>query len=77
VRFKIKLVVTDPATGKYPDLEALCGEPWAASLMSIDMEGFALDEEGNLFLIDECGTYAYPPNEDRFNWHIEIDPKVN
>jgi hypothetical protein len=25
------------------------------------MEGFVVNDEGNLILMDECGAYRYPP----------------
>jgi hypothetical protein len=61
-----KFVVIDSQTGKEPDLEQIAlKEEWAKNLMYCDMEGFVLDGEGNLFLLDECGNYAAAP-EGRF-----------
>ena len=58
--------VKDKKTGEYPDLEKLAlEEDWAKGLIYCDMEGFALLEDGNLVLLDECGNFAYCPF-DRF-----------
>jgi hypothetical protein len=67
----MQFTVIDKKTGKYPDLvEIALKEEWAKDLMYCDMEGFALYEDGSLILMDECGQYAYCP-EDRFEIHIE------
>ena len=34
---------------------------WAKHLVYCDMEGFAVEEDGTLILLDECGNVAYPP----------------
>lgn len=58
--------VIDKKTGKYPDLEKIAlKEDWAQGLMYCDMEGFALEEDGTLLLLDECGRQACCP-PDRF-----------
>ena len=58
--------VIDPNTEKYPDLEKVAlTEEWAEGLCYCDMEGFAIGEDGNLILMDECGRFACPP-ADRF-----------
>lgn len=58
--------VIDKKTGKYPDLEKIAlKEEWAQGLMYCDMEGFALEEDGTLLLLDECGRHEYCP-EGRF-----------
>ena len=36
-------------------------EPWAKGLFYCDMEGFAVDPDGTLILLDECGRYREPP----------------
>jgi|SRR5699024_2352015 len=52
--------VIDPKTGEYPDLEHIARtEEWAQNLIPCDMEGFCINEDGNLILMDECGNYAY------------------
>lgn len=58
--------VIDTKTGEYPDLwEIALKEDWANDLMYCDMEGFAIEEDGTLLLLDECGKHAYCP-EGRF-----------
>lgn len=58
--------VVDTKTGEYPDLERIAlTEDWAKHLMYCDMEGFAIEEDGTLLLLDECGRQACCP-EGRF-----------
>lgn len=67
----IKFTVIDNKTGKYPDLWKIAQkEEWAKDLMYCDMDGFALLEDGNLILMDECGNYAFCP-ADRFTVEFE------
>lgn len=40
-------------------------EDWAKCLCYCDMEGFAITQDGNIILLDECGKYVYCPC-DRF-----------
>ena len=56
--------VIDLQTGKLANPEEIAmTEAWAKGLIWCDMEGFALEEDGTLLLLDECGYYAYcPPN---------------
>lgn len=62
----MKFEVIDTKTGKYPDLWKIALEEyWAKGLMYCDMEGFAIEEDGTLILLDECGRHAYCP-EGRF-----------
>lgn len=68
----ISFTVIDPKTGKHPDLEHIArAEEWAQNLIPCDMEGFCINEDGNLLLMDECGNYAYCP-EDRFQVNLEF-----
>lgn len=54
--------VVDTKTGKYPELEKIAlKEDWAKHLMYCDMEGFAIEEDGTLLLLDECGRQACCP----------------
>ena len=63
---KLSFNVVDNKTNKYPDLYNLAlKEDWAKDLMYCDMDGFAINEDGNLVLMDECGKVAYCP-KDRF-----------
>ncbi len=34
---------------------------WAKGLMYCDMQGFAVEPDGTLLLLDECGNHRYPP----------------
>lgn len=55
--------VIDLKTGEYPDLEHIARtEEWAQNLIPCDMEGFCIDEDGNLLLMDECGNYVFCPD---------------
>lgn len=54
--------VIDTNTGEYPDLEAIAlHEDWAKGLVYCDMEGFAIEEDGSLLLLDECDNSRYCP----------------
>ena len=58
--------VIDPKTGEYPNVWKIAlTEEWAKQLMYGDIDEFAISEEGQLVLLDECGNYAYCP-EGRF-----------
>ena len=54
--------VIDLKTGEEADpYEIALHEDWAKHLMYCDMEGFAIEEDGSLILVDECGRYEYCP----------------
>lgn len=36
-------------------------DTWTKRLVYSDMQGFCVDEDGLLILIDECGNYGVPP----------------
>lgn len=58
--------VIDKKTGKEADTYNIAlHEKWAKSLCYCDMEGFALMEDGTLYLMDECGKCVYA-DRDRF-----------
>ena len=60
----LEFTVIDKTTGKYPDLKQLAlKEEWAQNLIYCDMDGFCINEDGNLLLMDECGNMAYCPPE--------------
>lgn len=64
--WKKTFYVIDNKTGKEADCEEIAlTEEWAKELIYCDMEGFALGDDGTLFLLDECGSFEYCPN-DRF-----------
>lgn len=54
--------VIDTKTGEYPDLEKIAlTEEWAQGLVYCDMDGFAVQEDGSLILLDECGNCVSCP----------------
>lgn len=57
-------IVIDNKTGKeaYTYNIAL-HEDWAKHLCYCDMEGWAIEEDGTLLLVDECGRFAYADRE--------------
>jgi hypothetical protein len=59
-----KFKVIDNNTGKEPDLEDIVlNEEWAymSNLVHCDMEGFAITNNGDLIMLDECGNYEFCP----------------
>ncbi len=62
--------VFDNLTKEEADTEEIArNEDWAKDLMWMDMEGFAIEEDGTLLLLDECGKFEYCP-EGRFTVEI-------
>jgi len=60
-RFTVVWVATgEPVTHKEQSDFALHA-PWARGLVYCDMDGFAVQDDGTLILIDECGGYRAPP----------------
>lgn len=58
--------VIDKRTRKEADPYAIAlTEDWAKDLCYCDMEGFAIEEDGTLLLLDECGRHEYC-DPDRF-----------
>ena len=69
--------VIDNWTGKEADEYIIAKtEDWAKGLMWMDIEGFALEDDGTLLLVDECGGIAYCP-DDRFSVIFDEGGKVN
>lgn len=63
---ELPFYVFDKKTGKEADTyEIALNEDWAKHLMYCDMDGFAIEHDGTLVLIDECGQIAYC-SSDRF-----------
>lgn len=59
---KKTFTVIDNKTGEEADpYDIALNEDWAKSLMYCDMEGFAIEEDGTLILLDECGRHKYCP----------------
>lgn len=68
---RIYFDVFDTITGETADIEQIAlKEEWAQDLVYCDMEGWMLDQDGNLSLHDECGGIAYPPDPERFVVHM-------
>lgn len=70
--------VWDSTTGDLADIEEIAlKEDWAKGLIYCDMEGWMLDQDGNLSLHDECGGIAYPPDPERFvvQWKAGLRPR--
>jgi hypothetical protein len=62
--------VIDLETGEEPDMKNIAlNEEWARGLMYCDMEGFYIGEDGTLILADECGNFAYCP-DNRFRVEV-------
>jgi len=68
--------VIDTKTGKEADTyEIALHEKWESNLCYCDMEGWAIEEDGTLVLMDECGEFSYPPNPERFK--VILDTQVD
>jgi hypothetical protein len=66
-------MVIDTKTRKEADTcQIALKEEWAKGLIYCDMEGFFIGEDDTLILVDECGNFAYCP-ENRFL--VEVLPK--
>ena len=56
--------VIDTKTGKEADeYEIALHEDWAKHLCFCDMDGWAIEDDGTLLLVDECGRFAYADRE--------------
>lgn len=56
----IRFTVFDKKTHKEADpYEIALHEEWAKELCYCDMVGFAIGQDGTLFLVDECGRYEF------------------
>ena len=57
-------VVIDNKTGKEADTyDIALHEDWAKQLCYCDIEGWAIEDDGTLLLVDECGRFAYADRE--------------
>lgn len=57
-------IVIDSKTGEEADTyEIALHEDWAKELCYCDMEGWAIEDDGTLLLVDECGRFAYADRE--------------
>lgn len=56
--------VIDTKTGKEADeYDIALHEEWAKHLCYCDMEGWAIENDGTLLLVDECGRFEYADRE--------------
>lgn len=63
---ELPFAVIDKQTQKEADdYKIVLEEDWAKVLCYCDMDGFAITQDGDIILLDECGKYAYCPY-DRF-----------
>lgn len=63
---ELPFAVIDKQTQKEADeYKIALEEDWAKDLCYCDMDGFAITQDGNIILFDECGKYVYCPY-DRF-----------
>ena len=53
--------IIDTKTNQTADPYVAAKEEWASSLMTNDIEGFAITQDGAIVLMDECGNMAYAP----------------
>lgn len=62
-KMSIRFDIIDKTTRQYPDTyEIARREEWAKHLVYCDIEGFAIEEDGTIVLLDECGNVAYCPD---------------
>lgn len=60
--------VKDKETGKEAELYEIVLKSykegsWAKDLIYCDLEGWGIEDDGTLIVCDECGSFAYPPQE--------------
>ena len=68
---ELPFTVIDKQTKKEADeYKIALEEDWAKFLCYCDMDGFAITQDGNLILLDECGKYTHCPC-DRFEIKAE------
>ena len=63
--FTVLHVATNVPVTPYDMQMMAVSESWAKGLVYTDIEGFAIGDMGDLYLLDECGNYAVAP-EGRF-----------
>ena len=57
-------IVIDTKTGEEADTyDIALHEEWAQHLCYCDMEGWAIEDDGTLLLVDECGRFEYADRE--------------
>lgn len=72
--------VIDTRTNREPifDHNHLFREKWfkESHLIWCDISGWGIDEDGNLFLADDCDNIAYPPKK-RFRVEFDFDELID
>lgn len=66
--------IIDKKTGKEPTQRVIDNIARKAGLMEFDIDQFAVCEDGQVVLLDECGNFAYCDSE-RFIPKIESEDK--
>ena len=57
-------IVIDTKTGEEADTyDIALHDEWAQHLCYCDMEGWAIEDDGTLLLVDECGRFEYADRE--------------
>lgn len=57
-------IVIDNTTGQEADTyDIALHENWAKHLVYCDIDGWAITDDGDLILIDDCGRFAYADRE--------------
>jgi len=64
MKFKVIDLQTDKEADLYKIvLESYRAKTWAKNLIYCDIEGWAVEDDGTLIVVDECGNFSYPPQE--------------
>ena len=72
---ELPFAVIDKQTKKEADeYKIVLEEDWVKDLCYCDIDGFAITQDGNIILLDECGKYTYCPY-DRFEIIAEAELK--
>ena len=64
--------IIDTRTGERAKAYELVQEPWAKKTRGCDWPAFAIDEEGDVMLTDDCGNYDMVP-EGRVEVRLVVD----
>lgn len=64
--------IIDTRTGERASAQELAQEPWAEKTRGCDWPAFAIDEDGNAILADDCGNYDMVP-EGRVEVRLVVD----
>lgn len=67
--------IIDTRTGERAKAYELVQEPWAGNTRGCDWPAFAIDEDGDVMLTDDCGNYDMVP-EGRVEVRLVVDRKM-